>query len=41
MDSQNGVITGYKIRYKKQGTKKSDLTLTTDGTEKAHTITGQ
>jgi hypothetical protein len=40
-DSQNGVITGYKIRYRKQGTRKTDMTWTTDGSERAHTLTGR
>ncbi|XP_055337462.1 neogenin-like [Paramacrobiotus metropolitanus] len=36
--SQNGVITGYKIRYRNKSTKKTEV-ATVDGNRRTHTIT--
>ncbi len=38
-ESQNGIITGYKIRYKRKGNRGSD-TVTTDGNRRAYALTG-
>ena len=38
-DSQNGVITGYKIRYKERGEKGGD-TVTTDGSRRVFDLIG-
>ena len=35
---QNGIVTGYKIRYRNKGTKKPDV-VTVDGMRRAFTIT--
>jgi len=37
--SQNGIITGYKIRYRKRN-EKSGETVTTDGSRRVYDITG-
>ena len=39
-DAQNGLITGYKIRYKRKGAKKGD-TVTTDGNRRSYALTGE
>ena len=38
-DSQNGIITGYKIRFRRKNTRRSD-TLTTDGNRRSLALTG-
>ena len=38
IEEQNGKITGYKIRYKKQGNRKGS-TVTTDGDKNVYTLT--
>lgn len=38
-NERNGVITGYKIRYKKRGTRKGD-SVTTDGNRRLYALTG-
>jgi len=38
--SQNGIITGYKIRYRKQN-ERSGETVTTDGSQRVYDITGR
>ncbi|XP_023215993.1 neogenin-like isoform X2 [Centruroides sculpturatus] len=38
-DNQNGIITGYKIRYKLKGSRRGD-TVTTDGNRRLYAITG-
>ncbi|XP_041356167.1 neogenin-like isoform X3 [Gigantopelta aegis] len=38
LDKQNGIITGYKIRYKKSGTKQGK-TVTTDGNRNNYALT--
>ncbi|UYV61776.1 NEO1, partial [Cordylochernes scorpioides] len=37
-DSQNGIITGYKIRYKLKGSRRGE-TVTTDGNRRLYTLT--
>ncbi|KAL3202069.1 hypothetical protein MRX96_042706 [Rhipicephalus microplus] len=38
-DSQNGIITGYKIRYKLKGSRRGD-TITTDGNRRLYALSG-
>ncbi|XP_069102428.1 neogenin-like isoform X6 [Argopecten irradians] len=38
-DSQNGVITGYKIKYKKRGDNRAAKTVTTDGNRRLYALT--
>lgn len=40
ISSQNGVITGYKIRYRKQDKKMSGDTITTAGDHTEYQISG-
>ena len=40
MAAQNGLLTGYKIRFKKSGADNSD-TVTTDGHLQTYAITGR
>lgn len=39
-DSQNGIITGYKIKYKRQNARGSEL-VTTDSSDRAYTLSGR
>jgi len=39
-DAQNGVITGYKIRYRKWNEKSAE-TATTDGSRRVYDVTGK
>ncbi|XP_067140822.1 neogenin-like isoform X4 [Centruroides vittatus] len=38
-ESQNGIITGYKIRYKQKGSRRGE-TVTTDGNRRLYALTG-
>lgn len=38
-ESQNGIITGYKIRYKQKGNRRGE-TVTTDGNRRLYALTG-
>lgn len=39
-ESQNGIIVGYKIRFKLKGSRRGD-TVTTDGNRRLFAITGK
>lgn len=39
-ESQNGIIVGYKIRYKAQGSRRGD-TVVTDGNRNTYALTGE
>ena len=39
-DTQNGLITGYKIRYKKRGNRRGD-SITTDGNRRMYDLIGE
>ena len=38
-DARNGIITGYKIRYRRRQQQSSD-TATTDGNQRVYDVTG-
>lgn len=39
-ESQNGIITGYKVRYKLKGSRRGD-TITTDGNRRLYALSGE
>ncbi|XP_056003789.1 neogenin-like isoform X3 [Ostrea edulis] len=39
LDHQNGIITGYKIRYKMRGASRNGATVTTDGNRRLYALT--
>ena len=39
-EAQNGIIVGYKIRYKAQGSRRGD-TVVTDGNRNSYALTGE
>ena len=39
--SRNGIISGYKIRYKPRGERTEELSIVTDGNSRSHEITGK